>query len=125
MRQATAAAEIARDAAEYAGKATAQAERKADSAARAATGPVGALSRVAGGSSTSSVTQEWVGEITDNAALRKSLGVLGEHFSFDVLEATVSRCVKFHVQRGSIASLKIAGVLCEQRDKTNIRAARR
>jgi hypothetical protein len=124
MRQREAAAGIARDAAEGAAKTAAQAERKADTAARQADGPTSTLSRVSGLGATSSVTKRWVGEITDRPALVRSLGALGPFFSDNELDTLVARAVRLSAASGAISGLRIPGCVIEQRDYTNIRAAR-
>lgn len=123
MREADAQAASLRKGAEDTAQDAAQAERKAETNARQAAGPVAALSRVGGGGATSSITKRWSYEITAFSALQRSLGPLGQYLSLDTIEQAVARAVREQSQGGQRPTLDLPGVILKSVDRTNIRAA--
>lgn len=105
--------------------AAAEAERIAEQSRRAAAGKVGQLAKVttSGGASVGATTF-WNHEVTNEADLVASLGVLGPYFTDDAIRAAVAAAKREAIRLGTVAELGIPGVRFFEDTRTNIRATK-
>lgn len=114
----------ARKEAEQAATAAASSDRKAATAGKAATGPIGKLSKVAGEGASASAQTFWAHEITDRAALIDELGPLGPYIAPDAIDAAVAKFKAAAINSGAIADASLTGVRFFEDVRTNVRTTK-
>ena len=113
LRKATQEADDAQRAVSKAADVAVKVERQAERAERSASSPT--LGRTQGGGGASRITEQWVGDIVDRAALDKSLGPLAVYLGDAAILSAINRAAR------SIVRPDLPGV--QWRDESKVRVS--